>query len=181
MDFSADHTSHMNHIHRVWEENRLEVPNGKSRAHIAHIEPLAKTNRNFISSACFDGKVRIFDVERGSLRDALSVHRGRCWQTKELDHSLIVSGADDKMMKLIDLRVKDVVASRHHHGRVSCMMIDPAQSHRVITASCPDDCHSSVKGYISVFDLRMDREEVSIASPDVDIDTLTEAISKSTI
>lgn len=112
-------------IANVWHENRHDVQPGTNRAHIAHLERMEQTNPNWLSGACFDASFRIFDVESGSLVSVVGDKGNfRYWQTMEMDRNLVVSCADDELMKLWDLRVcnRPVAISPRHDGRISCML-----------------------------------------------------------
>lgn len=49
-------------VHRIWAEDRGTVARGHNRALIAHLERMHKTNSFLISGSCFDGTVRLFNL-----------------------------------------------------------------------------------------------------------------------
>ena len=128
-----------NHV-RVWSEDRHSVAKGHDRAHIAHLERLNLTNSSHVAGACFDGTVRIFDIESLSVMAELKGHGHRCWQSVEYSSNALLTCADDGMLRLWDLRVSNVQGKVAHEGRVSCLLLDH-RSGLLVTASCPDNPH----------------------------------------
>eukprot|EP01038_Epipyxis_sp_PR26KG_P007938 gene7938-10771_t len=139
----------------VWSEDRKSVKHGNDRAHIADLQRLSLTNNNWISGSCFDGVIRIFDIERSCLNQELVGERQRCWQTLEYDANQLLSTADDGYLNLWDIRTSTVQGKCKHNGRVSCTLLDKNTKY-IITASCPNDVkhNKSEKGTFRVLDLR---------------------------
>jgi WD40 repeat protein len=128
-----------NHV-CVWSENRHSVAKGHDRAHIAHLERLFQTNPSRVAGSCFDGTVRIFDLESLCVMAQLKGHGHRCWQSVEYSPNALVTCADDGLLRLWDLRASKVQGKVAHEGRVSCLLRDP-RSGLLVTASCPDNPH----------------------------------------
>lgn len=164
--------SHVQHVVKVWSEDRHTVKEGRNRAHLAHLEGLKKTNPVWISAACFDASVRVFDLEQQ--RTVTTLRRGdniRYWQTQEYAEHLILSGADDGYLRLWDLRMPshkaNVAKSRRHIGRVSAFIINPL-TQTIMTASCHSNPNhpSSTGANLRLFDLRSMSKDVSSTNMD---------------
>lgn len=150
-------------VDRIWTEDRSTVTKGHNRALIAHLERMHKTNSSLISGSCFDGTVRLFDLNgnpAAGLRE-LSGHVGRCWQSIEYDAQQLLTCADDGKLRLWDLRSPDrPLTTAAHRGRVSCLLHDK-RTNLVVSASCADKPHTDKeKGVFRVFDIRKSDQPV---------------------
>ena len=121
-----------------------ENPKDFKRAQRPHISAIARIHDspNLVSSALFDGSVKVVDLAAQKIPISYREHTGRVWSVIELSPHLIASSADDKTIKLWDLRQRASIATlRDNIGRVSCLL--KINEEQFISASCPDDISQS--------------------------------------
>ncbi|MCE5294004.1 MAG: hypothetical protein LLF94_05265, partial [Chlamydiales bacterium] len=130
-----------------------EKRKGKQRAHISAITRLENAP-NTMPCALFDGSVRVVDIESRQVTRTYQEHKGRVWSVVEVTPSVLATGADDKCIKLWDLRLKkSVLTLSKNPGRVSALLkLDDTQ---LISGSCPDDVHKSKeKATLTFWDIK---------------------------
>ena len=161
-------------VRTIWQEDRSTVATGNNRALIAHLEGLKKTNPLWISAACFDSSIRIFDVERNTLVQTFQLGKNlRYWQCQEYEANILLSCADDGYLRMWDTRIHgnsaNVCSSPKHIGRVSSFLIN-ADYHSVISASCHSNInHQKFQGAcFRVFDIRFQENDSKPSNIDDD-------------
>lgn len=129
------------------------------REHISSIVKLH--NQTKLACAVFDGSLRLVDITTQQTLQKFNEHKGRVWSVVKLEEDLIASSADDRSIKIWDLRILDsirtVVAGA---GRVSSLLV--LNENTLISGSCPDNVfQSQEKASISFWDLRILSKRVS--------------------
>jgi WD40 repeat protein len=122
------------------------------REHISSITKL--TSQNSLACAVFDGTVRVVDISEAKTQCHFDEHKGRVWSVLEIDHNILVSSADDSLIKIWDLRGKNSIHSiKGGNGRVSTLL--RLGDNILLSGSCPDNPYASTeKATISFWDLR---------------------------
>ena len=70
-----------------------------------HIASLVKVcDSSLLVGGCFDGTVRCFDPEKRCCISELTGHHNRVWDVLSLSSSTVISGADDRTVRLWDIR-----------------------------------------------------------------------------
>ena len=133
-----------------------ENPNdrmGKQRPHISAIKRLSH-DTNLLANALFDGSVRIVDIQAQNEIKKFKEHKGRVWSVVNLRPQIFASSADDKTIKIWDLRqTKSIHTIGGNPGRVSSLL--PISEHILISGSCPDDVRKAKdKASITFWDTR---------------------------
>ncbi len=125
----------------------------KQRPHISAIVRL-ESNRDLLACALFDGSVRVTNLEARTVVNTYNEHKNRVWSVIELTPQLIASSADDRTIKLWDLRQKkSIVTLTGSPGRVSALL--KIDDHQFISGSCPDKVfESEEKASIAFWDTR---------------------------
>ena len=112
-------------------------PRGVQRPCISSLAQLS-SDTNHVACSFFGGDVRIVDIERMQYVRCWSEHRDRVWTVVEcpVDKWLLASSADDKTIKLWDIRQqRSIFTSQEHEGRVSSLF---AHGTNLIAATCPN-------------------------------------------
>jgi len=125
----------------------------QQRPHISAILRLP-SDQNQMACALFDGSVRVVDINARKETHFFQEHQRRVWSVVELAPNTIVSSADDKTIKLWDLRQqKSQITIGNNPGRVSSLLkISPEQ---FISGSCPDAVFKAKeKASIRFWDIR---------------------------
>lgn len=133
---------------------------GHQRPHISAIKRL-DYDRNLLSVALFGGAVKVLDIARRSVVCSWHEHcvgapRGkeRVWAAIPLMPHVIGSSADDKTVKIWDIRQpRSICTLGGNSGRVSSML--KVADYTFITGSCPDNLRGSAeKASITFWDMR---------------------------
>lgn len=125
----------------------------KQRPFISSIARL-ESNPDRMSCALFDGSMKVVNIVSQTVEKVYQEHVGRVWSVIELLPQIMASSADDKTIKIWDLRcANSVMTIRGAPGRVSSLLkIDDQQ---FISGSCPDNPRESAeKASISFWDIR---------------------------
>ena len=112
------------------------------------------SNRDLMPCALFDGSVRIVNIVSQTVLRVYKEHEKRVWSVIELQPNIVASSADDKTIKLWDLRApSSILTIGGNPGRVSSLLkIDDNQ---FISGSCPDNVYESKeKASICFWDIR---------------------------
>ena len=126
------------------------------RPHIASLVKVCSES-SLLVGGCFDGCVRCFDVVKKCCTSELTGHTGRVWDVLSLSASTVISGADDKTVRLWDIRCRDrcnlIWKSDQLVGRASSLL--QISECCVVCGSCADKPQSSRdKGCLYFFDIR---------------------------
>lgn len=117
-----------------------ESTNRLNRPKISSLEVISDTE---MLASCFDGTVRIFDVDHDS-PTILNGHVGRVWNSIAFEGSnkVMLSCADDGKIKLWDVRVDDpcVWTSITHCGRVNALLVS---NDSLLSSTCHAKPHYS--------------------------------------
>lgn len=90
-----------------------------------------------VAYTVFDGSVRVLDLTTGKSIVRWQEHRNRVWSVVNCCHSLLASSADDRTVKLWDVRQQPSVCTfTGHAGRVSSLL---SLDTRLVCATCPDN------------------------------------------
>jgi WD40 repeat protein len=102
----------------------------------------------------FAGRVQVYDMGNREVVTSYAEHEGRVWQVVNLNDTLLLSGADDRTMKVWDIRMAHSVHTIGGHvGRVSSIL--SVRDNVVVSGSCPDDVfHSREKAAFYFWDTR---------------------------
>ena len=152
-------------IMQIWKKNKNDNGYEKSflidevkqksiqRLHISAIVKL-QSNPKQLASALFDGSVRIVDLQKQCTICSYEEHLNRVWSVVNLSANHFASSADDKKIKIWDLRQKSSVHTiSNQPGRVSCLL--EMGENKIISASCPDNpFQSKEQGTLTFWDLR---------------------------
>ena len=125
------------------------------RPHIASLAKMCESS--VLVGGCFDGSVRCFDPVENCCSLELEGHSGRVWDVLSLSSSTVVSGADDKTVRLWDIRCRPgkrlIWTSDNLVGRASSLL--QISEFCVVCGSCADKPQSSrEKGCLYFFDIR---------------------------
>ena len=125
------------------------------RPHIASLAKMCESS--VLVGGCFDGCVRCFDPVKNCCSLELEGHSGRVWDVLSLSSSTVVSGADDKTVRLWDIRCQPgerlIWTSDNLVGRASSLL--QISEFCVVCGSCADTPQSSrEKGCLYFFDIR---------------------------
>jgi len=125
----------------------------RQRPHISAIKRL-EHDRNQLASALFDGSVKLIDIIAQRLLRDYREHRGRVWSVENVRPQLFASSADDKTIKIWDVRQhQSVLSIGKNPGRVSSLLRLSDTS--LISGSCPDDVMASQeKASMTFWDIR---------------------------
>ncbi len=123
------------------------------REHLSSIVKLH--NQTKFACAVFDGSLRVVDIPTQQTLQKFHEHKGRAWSVVKLEEELIASSADDRTIKIWDLRIPDsirtIVAGA---GRVSSLLV--LNENTLLSGSCPDNVfHVREKATVSFWDLRI--------------------------
>jgi len=119
----------------------LSFSGGSQRPHISSILRLP-TKKEHLAAAFFDGSVRIVDLTSQKTVIQYAEHEKRVWSVIDVGMNLLASGADDKTIKIWDVRQKHSVCTLGGNpGRVSSLL--KIGEGRFISGSCPDDLKTS--------------------------------------
>lgn len=129
------------------EHRRLQRP------HISAITRL-EGNSNHLASALFDGSVKVIDIPTKNLVRKYREHEDRVWSVINLTPESFASSADDRTIKIWDIRqersVKTIIGGS---GRVSSLL--KISANEFISGSCPDDLRRTTeRANISFWDIR---------------------------
>jgi len=105
----------------------------------------------------FDGEVGIIDLEKRKTIHAYSEHKGRVWSVIQMsDRNIFASGADDKSIKIWDIRAKNSLQTLlENPGRVSALL--KLSRNIFISGSCSDTLYwndSQTQAIINIWDIR---------------------------
>lgn len=125
----------------------------KQRPHISSITTL-DADQNQVVSALFDGSIKVVDINAQKVFKDYKEHIGRVWSVVKINDNNFASSADDKVIKIWDIRQpKAVFSSEKSNGRVSCLML--LSDDILVSGSCPDRADDSKeKGTFSFWEIR---------------------------
>lgn len=134
------------------EETKKER-RARQRPHISAITRL-EHNRDMLSSALFDGSVKIVNIATQKLVHDYQEHIGRVWAVTNLQPQILASSADDKSIKIWDIRQRrSTMTITGNPGRVSSLL--RLSETILISGSCPDKVFDSQeKASITFWDIR---------------------------
>ena len=78
-----------------------------------------------VACAVFDGSIRVADIELGRQICQLNSQCGRVWSVRELSPGVVMSAADDGVVRVWDLRSRErkpIMALAKQPGRVSGLL-----------------------------------------------------------
>lgn len=135
----------------VYHENPEEVV-GRQRPHIASAEFIDDT---VLALALFSGHVKLFDLNECRVASSIKGHEGRVWTVCPMGPNTVISGADDQVVKVWDVRMSSCVHTfGKHSGRVSNVL--QLGENQIIAAACPSDPYASEeKASFTIWDVRV--------------------------
>ena len=139
----------------VWSCHSVQSESSDKSPIRPHIASLAKIcESSLLVGGCFDGCVRCFDPIKNCCCLELKGHSGRVWDVLSLSSSTVVSGADDKTVRLWDVRCeRSVWTSDPLVGRASSLV--QISEFCIVCGSCADEPQlSREKGCLYFFDIR---------------------------
>lgn len=137
----------------VPEAKRIQVDRKKSqRVFISALEPL-QSDPNFFSISCFDGSVKVIDIQTKRPINIWKEHQDKAWCLANVS-GLIASGSEDRSIKLWDLRMdRSVRTIEDHVGRLTALL--NLEENILLAGTCPENPVSSNKGaQIRFYDIR---------------------------
>ncbi|MCF7806850.1 MAG: hypothetical protein K9M07_05520 [Simkaniaceae bacterium] len=127
---------------------------GKQRPFISHIQAMDHPVHS-VALALFGGEIKVVDIEAEAETFSAKGHTGRVWQTLPMSETILLSSADDRTVKLWDMRASEKCAHTFsgHPGRVSAMT--KIDEFRFVAGTCPDNpFESETKAEMYFYDLR---------------------------
>ena len=114
-----------------------------------------KDNPTYLLNSLFKGWVKVVDLDAEQCVNTYHEHRGRVWNVENVLPHTFGTCADDKSIKLWDIRVSTSIKTlRGQPGRVSCFTKLGPTSY--VSASCPDNVWGpGDKASLTYWDIRM--------------------------
>ena len=119
------------------QEGTVSTTEYRQRPYISSVIELA-SHAHLIACTFFGGAVAVLDTETKKFVHCWGEHRGRVWSVVQLplSPSLLATSADDKVIKLWDIRQpRCIFTSMEHVGRVSSLL---AHADMLFAATCPN-------------------------------------------
>jgi|GEM_PF-5705515 len=138
-------------LHRELREELGTMDGKRQRPFISAIEAFDSSTLGMVD---FSGRIKILDTDTCKLKSNYKGHNGRVWSIRTCTPNTFATCADDRSVKLWDVRTQAGVATFDDHpGRVSNILA--LQEHRIVVSSCPDDIKNcNDKASFTIWDCR---------------------------
>ncbi|XP_051119184.1 protein SPA1-RELATED 2 [Andrographis paniculata] len=93
--------------------------------------------RNYLSSTDYDGAVKLWDASTGQEFSHFSEHSERAWSVdfSSVDPTKLVSGGDDRLVKLWSINQKNSLCTIKSNANVCCVQFSPHSAHLLAFSS----------------------------------------------
>lgn len=118
-------------VENKWNRSKTLVAEGpkvgKQRQFISSVTPLKSATSHY-GLGVFGGYVRVLDVEQGKIVRSWQEHRKRVWAVENVSRELFASSAEDKTIKLWDIRAEKSVATFENSTGQAHALLSPNET-----------------------------------------------------
>jgi len=137
------------------EENKKEITYVNKKPQRPFISAIESIDPTLLAMVDFSGRVKVINLETGKLTHNTKCHQNRAWSVKKITEQTFATSADDRTIKIWDLRQnKQISTFNNHPGRVSTLLMK--NEFEIIACSCPDDVYKqNEKASFTLWDTRV--------------------------